>query len=61
MEETFGEILKKQTKLGVKRSKVKKIEKNQSDDEAPLEMSSKRPKKINHVFEKRQAPTIDPR
>jgi hypothetical protein len=59
---TFNEILKNQKKTVVKKpSKVKKVEKRSySDDEAPEEISSKRPKKMKQFFEK--APrTIDPR
>lgn len=62
MEElSFEEILKNQKKLGIKKPpKVEKTEKNISDDEAPEEMSSKRPKKMKQIFEKKQK-TIDPR
>lgn len=63
MELSFGEILKEQKKSGVKRPKAPKpsTEDYRGNDEAPFEMSSKRPKKMSHFFEKRSAPTIDPR
>lgn len=63
MELSFGEILKQQKKSGVKRAKPAKpsTANYRGNDEAPFEMSSKRPKKMSHFFEKSSAPSIDPR
>lgn len=64
VELSFGEILKQQKKSGVKRAKVAKPATDYhyrgGNDEAPFEMSSKRPKKMSHFFEKRTI-SIDPR
>lgn len=62
MELTFEEILKQQKKSGVKKVKPVKdnTERKHYDNEAPLEMSSKRPKKLSHFYEKTPY-SVDPR
>lgn len=59
---TFEEILKQQKKTGVKRPKPVKdtSDKHRYDNEAPVEMSSKRPKKMSHFYEKTPY-SVDPR
>lgn len=60
---TFEEILKQQKKTGVKRKKkvvTASSQEKDKNDEAPIEMSSKRPKKMNKFYEK-QSYSCDPR
>lgn len=61
---SFCEILEQQNKAGVKRAKVKVAKKrHNSDDEAPFEMSSKKPDmNFNQKFKnKRNDYSMDPR
>lgn len=62
MEElSFAEILKNQKLSRKKPSKAQKAEKRvKSDDEAPEEISSKRPKKIKQIYERKER-AIGPR